>query len=85
MFFRDGKRRIDFVLAFSEREDKPTKNKDVERESRRREKRELFEKNLAAEGLELEYEDKKVSHAAAAPGGASLYLVGWVGPHTPRR
>lgn len=49
MFFRDGKRRIDFVLSYqdSDKHEKTTK-------------REVFEKNLAEEGLELEYEDKKV-------------------------
>ena len=60
MFFRDGKRRIDYVLAFTEKEDKPS-GKDAEKESKKKEKRELFEENLRKEGLELEYEDKKVS------------------------
>ena len=61
MFFRDNKRRIDYVLAFTEKEDKPS-GKDAEKESKKREKRELFEENLKAEGLELEYEDKRVSY-----------------------
>ena len=61
MFFRDGKRRIDYVLAFTEKEDKPS-GKDAEKEARKKEKRDLFEENLIkAEGLELEYEDKRVS------------------------
>ena len=51
MFFRDGKRRIDFVLAYHESEK-------YEREQRRK----LFEENLKKEGLELEYEDKKVGN-----------------------
>ena len=62
MFFRDGKRRIDFVLAFSEKEDKPS-GKDAEKEAKKRKQRQLFEENLKEEGLELEYEDKRVSYS----------------------
>uniref|UniRef100_A0A7M4ELZ6 Anoctamin n=1 Tax=Crocodylus porosus TaxID=8502 RepID=A0A7M4ELZ6_CROPO len=53
VFFRDGVRRIDFVLSFV---DDP--NKDEEKKvDRRRE----FERNLQKSGLELETEDKKES------------------------
>ena len=54
LFFRDGVRRIDYVLAFTEKEN----DKDAEK---KKEKRETFERNLEEEGLQLEYEDKKVS------------------------
>ncbi|XP_068222523.1 anoctamin-5-like isoform X2 [Palaemon carinicauda] len=50
LFFRDNKRRIDFVLAYKE-EDDPEK---VER-------RRVYEQNLKEEGLELETEDKTQS------------------------
>ena len=48
--FRDGERQIDFVLVYGETED-----------PKKKERRETFEQNLQEEGLELEYEDKKVS------------------------
>ena len=50
MFFRDGVRRIDFILAYRDEED-PEKTK----------QRETYEKNLQEEGLELEVENKKVN------------------------
>ena len=49
--FRDGERKIDYVLAY----------RDLEDESRN-EKRVRFLTALREEGLELEIEDKKVSH-----------------------
>ena len=49
LFFRDGVRRIDYILAFTDTED-----------PKKLERRETFEKNLHEEGLELEYEDKQV-------------------------
>lgn len=51
LFFRDGTRRIDYILAFTDTDD-----------PKKVEKRELFEKNLSGEGLELEYEDKQVGN-----------------------
>lgn len=59
MYFRDGKRRIDFVLAYTEKDD--ISGKDAEKEAKKKERREMFELNLKEEGLELEYEDKRVS------------------------
>ncbi|XP_076035437.1 anoctamin-5-like [Oratosquilla oratoria] len=50
VFFRDNKRRIDFVLVYKDDEDLGA----VER-------RKMFEKNLEEEGLELELEDKSQS------------------------
>ena len=52
LFFRDKRRRIDFVLAYKEGKDEDGKHQA---------RRETFENNLKEEGLELEYEDKKVS------------------------
>ncbi|XP_022244136.1 anoctamin-5-like isoform X2 [Limulus polyphemus] len=51
LYFRDGKRRIDFVLVYKDLSD-PQKE----------EKRKIFEANLKEEGLELELEDKSLSH-----------------------
>ncbi|XP_030056565.1 anoctamin-5 isoform X2 [Microcaecilia unicolor] len=53
IFFRDGVRRIDFVLSYV---DDPGKEMD-----RKMERRKDFEKNLELSGLELETEDKKES------------------------
>lgn len=49
LFFRDGKKRIDFVLAYRDGED-----------AHKKEKRDIFEKNIMEEGMEIEYEDKLV-------------------------
>jgi len=49
LFFTDGKRRIDYILAWS------TKGDPEELEEARK-AREVFEKNLEEEGLELEYD-----------------------------
>ncbi|XP_054476398.1 anoctamin-5 isoform X1 [Anoplopoma fimbria] len=51
VFFRDGVRRIDFVLSYDE-------DKDGER---KQERRKLYEANLVNVGLELETEDKSES------------------------
>ena len=64
MFFRDGERRIDFVLAYH----------DTEKTEKIR-KREIFEKNLQDEGLELELEDKKVRDDA--PWARASMFGGW--------
>ena len=48
MFFEDGKRRIDFILAWN------VKHSKKQEESKKA--RELFENNLRLEGLELEYD-----------------------------
>ncbi|XP_041351905.1 anoctamin-4-like isoform X2 [Gigantopelta aegis] len=50
-FFKDGKRRIDFILAYDKEQSDPKK---VQR-------REVFEDNLRAEGLDLEKEEKEFS------------------------
>ncbi|XP_042885220.1 anoctamin-4-like isoform X2 [Penaeus japonicus] len=50
LFFRDNKRKIDFVLVYKDDED-----------DERTERRRVFEHNLREEGLELETEDKKQS------------------------
>ncbi|XP_059479818.1 anoctamin-4-like [Neocloeon triangulifer] len=55
LLFRDGIRPIDYVLAYEEGD-----TLDIA-EERRREKRETFEKNLMAEGLQLELERKEDS------------------------
>lgn len=53
LFFKDGKRRIDFVLAYRKQESE-------EREEKRVKKRQNFEANLLEEGLQLEYENSEV-------------------------
>ncbi|XP_033101600.1 anoctamin-4-like isoform X5 [Anneissia japonica] len=50
IFFRDGKRKIDYVLAYKLKGDE-------EYDAKRGRKRKQFELNLKEEGLELEYED----------------------------
>ncbi|XP_078664179.1 anoctamin-4-like isoform X6 [Branchiostoma floridae x Branchiostoma belcheri] len=54
LFFRDNKRRIDYVLAYE-------KNDDSKSEEKKQQKRECYEENLRYEGLELEYEDRELS------------------------
>ena len=49
MFFEDGERRIDFILAWNT---KPKEKKKVQAENAR----EMFENNLRVEGLHLEYD-----------------------------
>ncbi|XP_063293984.1 anoctamin-5 isoform X2 [Pelobates fuscus] len=56
VFFRDGLRRIDFVLSYT---DDPNKETDKKKAERRKE----FESNLIKTGLELETEDKKESES----------------------
>ncbi|KAH7934041.1 hypothetical protein HPB49_020775 [Dermacentor silvarum] len=58
LYFRDGKRRIDFVLAYEKLDDRVLENRRV-----------TFEKNLLGEGLELELED-----AAASRDGKTNFL-----------
>ena len=55
LYFRDGKRKIDYILAYQEQPEKPPDWRE-----KRREKREHFEKNLKERGLELEQEDFEV-------------------------
>lgn len=50
MFFKDGKRRIDYVLAWESQQDEG-KHKEKKKKAR-----EIFEKHLEEEGLELEYD-----------------------------
>ncbi|XP_073965294.1 anoctamin-4-like isoform X2 [Choristoneura fumiferana] len=57
LMFRDGRRRIDMVLAFEE-EDYGVM---TEAEARRRDCRRSFQENLIKEGLELEMENKCLS------------------------
>ena len=49
MFFIDGKRRIDYILAWASKEDYKDKAKNMAA-------RKIFEDNLNDEGLELEYD-----------------------------
>ncbi|CAH0404483.1 unnamed protein product [Chilo suppressalis] len=57
LMFRDGRRRIDMVLAFEE-EDYGVM---TEAEARKRDHRRTFQENLIREGLELELENKCLS------------------------
>ena len=50
LYFTDGKKRIDMVLAFEDHDENPKKVK----------KREVFEKHLRDQGLHLELETKSV-------------------------
>nr|XP_022287595.1 anoctamin-4-like isoform X1 [Crassostrea virginica] len=54
LFFRDGKRKIDFVLAYEPDEED-------EDEEKKRYRRSTFEKNIVDDGLILEHEDKETS------------------------
>ena len=66
MFFRDGERRIDMVLAYESdgEEDEDDEEEEEEGaepdEQTRAQKREQFEQNLVEQGLELELEEAKV-------------------------
>ena len=53
LYFWDGKRKIDLILAF---EDPGSGDDDVEKESRRN----IFLRNLEAQGLHLELESSRV-------------------------
>ncbi|XP_068622387.1 anoctamin-4-like isoform X2 [Battus philenor] len=57
LMFRDGRRRIDMVLAYEE-EDYGVM---TEAEAKRRDHRRIFQENLIKEGLELELENKCLS------------------------
>lgn len=59
MFFDDGKRRIDLILAY-EYEDTRTPGDVSQEETLRMEYRKTFEESLRAKGLELEIVDEKV-------------------------
>ncbi|XP_033740659.1 anoctamin-4-like isoform X4 [Pecten maximus] len=61
LFFRDGKRKIDYVLAYEP-------GSASEHEEKKRERRKNFEDNLRKEGLELEYEGKEKSSKASRSG-----------------
>ncbi|XP_046368933.2 anoctamin-4-like isoform X7 [Haliotis rufescens] len=52
LYFNDGRRRIDFVLAY--------KTNTGSNEDKRKKRREVFEENLRNDGLELEIEEKKL-------------------------
>ena len=54
LFFKDGQRRIDFVLAYEEEEETDKTCED---------KRTKFENGLQEAGLELEHEPKEVFRA----------------------
>ncbi|KAH7939342.1 hypothetical protein HPB52_011349 [Rhipicephalus sanguineus] len=58
LYFRDGKRRIDFILTYQKLNDSALENRRV-----------TFEKNLVKEGLDLELED-----AAASCDGKTNFL-----------
>ncbi|KAG7246715.1 hypothetical protein CRUP_012841, partial [Coryphaenoides rupestris] len=66
VFFRDGVRRIDFILSYVE-------DRDGERKQERRRE---FEANLEKAGLELETEDKSVSGSTFLRG----LIFGWFIP-----
>ncbi|XP_055378980.1 anoctamin-5 [Condylostylus longicornis] len=57
LYFRDGRKKIDMILAWEE------ENEGVmtEQEAKRRENRKIFQENMLKEGLELELEDKSQS------------------------
>ena len=55
LYFRDGRRKIDYILAYQEHPDK-----EDEWQEKRKDKREHFERNLKEQGLELEQEDFEV-------------------------
>ncbi|KAJ8668107.1 hypothetical protein QAD02_009770 [Eretmocerus hayati] len=57
LFFRDGRRRIDMVLVYSDEFEGVM----TEQEARKREYRRVFEQNLLKEGLQLELESKENS------------------------
>ncbi|MEQ2305360.1 Anoctamin-5 [Ameca splendens] len=57
VFFRDGVRRIDFVLSYVD-------DKDCEK---KQERRRIYEANLKKAGLELETEDKSEAHSLTDP------------------
>ena len=69
MFFWDGERRIDMVLAYEDDDDDAEDEEEEEEEEEgaerdeqtRAQKREQFEQNLVEQGLELELEEAKVS------------------------
>lgn len=50
MFFKDGIRRIDYVLAWETNDD------DEKQNAKHKAAREIFENHLVEEGLELEYD-----------------------------
>lgn len=50
MYFKDGKKSVDFVLAWRDEETSSAIRDD------KFDKREVYEENLVSEGLELEYE-----------------------------
>lgn len=59
LFFKDGVRRIDFVLAWVIRpEEELRKPKEVKQAEEAKEARRIFEENLVKEGLHLEYDHK---------------------------
>ena len=62
LFFRDGKRKIDFVLAYEPHEED-------EDEEKKRYRRSTFEKNIVDDGLILEHEDKEVLHVTDLENG----------------
>lgn len=60
LFFRDGVRRIDYIIAFNKGAADEDDEKARGKEERKNKKRAEFEKNLREEGLELEHEDAEV-------------------------
>ncbi|KAH7934013.1 hypothetical protein HPB49_020316 [Dermacentor silvarum] len=67
LYFQDGKRRIDFVLAYLKGDDSGAENY-----------RRIFEDNLLKEGLDLELEDAAASAVVSLLQSADLYMFGRV-------
>lgn len=68
LFFRDGKRKIDYVLAYEP-------GSASEQEEKKRERRKNFEDNLRKEGLQLEYEGKENSSQSSRSGKTCFVKV----------
>ena len=67
LYFRDGKRKIDYVLAYE-----PGTGSS---EEAKRERRRVFEGNLKSEGLQLEYEGKEVSYRRSYSDYTNMYAM----------
>ena len=62
LYFSDGKRRIDYILVYR-------------KSSSQSEKREVFERNIRAEGLHMEKEVKKNSRLYGKGSSESVFLT----------
>lgn len=57
LFFKDGKRKIDYVLVYKEEDGR----EEDEEERKKAEDREAFHKQLEKQGINIEIEQKEVS------------------------